>query len=92
MALLFVRQQVHLRSHCDHMSTDLNIPVCGFAGILVFSFLRLRTPTGTLKEKMRQMDWMYVLHLYICMCNDTETHYLVEICWSLLVPAHAWLL
>ncbi|KAF8486502.1 major facilitator superfamily domain-containing protein [Gautieria morchelliformis] len=36
----------------------LNIPVCGIAGVLVFNFLRLRTPTGTLKEKMAQMDWI----------------------------------
>ncbi|KAF8587989.1 iron permease [Ramaria rubella] len=36
----------------------LNIPVCGIVAILVFFFLRLRTPTGAFKDKMARMDWI----------------------------------
>ncbi|KAL0946522.1 hypothetical protein HGRIS_012733 [Hohenbuehelia grisea] len=36
----------------------LNIPICGLAMLLVFLFLRLRTPEGTLKEKLGRLDWI----------------------------------
>lgn len=39
-------------------STDLNIPICGVAGLIMVLFLRVRTPPGTLREKLRQIDWM----------------------------------
>lgn len=35
---------------------DLNIPVCGVAAFLVFMFLRLRTPQGTIREKLARID------------------------------------
>ncbi|KZT20290.1 iron permease [Neolentinus lepideus HHB14362 ss-1] len=36
----------------------LNIPICGFAALLVMVFLQLRTPPGTFREKLRRMDWI----------------------------------
>ncbi|KAJ7050318.1 major facilitator superfamily domain-containing protein, partial [Mycena amicta] len=36
----------------------LNLPICGLAGILVTLFLRLRTPPGTLSEKMARIDYV----------------------------------
>ncbi|KAL0954049.1 hypothetical protein HGRIS_005201 [Hohenbuehelia grisea] len=36
----------------------LNIPVCGVAATFVVVFLRLRTPSGTLREKLNRMDWV----------------------------------
>lgn len=35
----------------------LNIPICGLAAGLVLIFLNLRTPPGTLSEKLAKMDW-----------------------------------
>ncbi|THH19084.1 hypothetical protein EW146_g2001 [Bondarzewia mesenterica] len=35
----------------------LNIPICGVAAVLIFLFLRVRTPPGTLREKFDEMDW-----------------------------------
>ncbi|KAF7362520.1 Iron permease [Mycena venus] len=35
----------------------LNIPICGAAALLVVLFLRLRTPAGTLREKLGRIDY-----------------------------------
>ncbi|KAJ7833677.1 major facilitator superfamily domain-containing protein [Mycena leptocephala] len=35
----------------------LNIPICGLAAVLVVAFLRLRTPSGTLREKFARIDY-----------------------------------
>ncbi|KAJ7278809.1 iron permease [Mycena rebaudengoi] len=37
---------------------DLNIFTSAFAAVLVILFLRLKTPRGTLAEKMGRMDWI----------------------------------
>lgn len=36
----------------------LNIPIAGLASILVLIFLNLRIPPGTIKEKLRRIDWI----------------------------------
>ncbi|KAI0045564.1 MFS general substrate transporter [Auriscalpium vulgare] len=36
----------------------LNLPICGIDAILVIVFLRLRTPGGALRDKLRSMDWV----------------------------------
>ncbi|KAJ7457994.1 major facilitator superfamily domain-containing protein [Mycena galericulata] len=36
----------------------LNIPICGAAALLVVLFLRLRTPAGTLREKLGRIDYI----------------------------------
>ncbi|KAF4564077.1 hypothetical protein EYR36_003328 [Pleurotus pulmonarius] len=36
----------------------LNLPVCGLAAAFVIAFLRLRTPSGTFREKIGRMDWI----------------------------------
>ena len=40
------------------LPTDLNLPVSGVAALLVIVFLNLRTPEGSLSEKLGRMDWM----------------------------------
>ncbi|KIM76367.1 hypothetical protein PILCRDRAFT_826363 [Piloderma croceum F 1598] len=44
----------------------LNIPICGFAAVLVFAFLRLRVPPGTLWEKTKRIDWLGNLFFVAC--------------------------
>ncbi|KAJ7624051.1 major facilitator superfamily domain-containing protein [Mycena polygramma] len=41
----------------------LNLPICGLAAILVFFFLRLRTPPGTLRDKFTLIDYFGTLLL-----------------------------
>ncbi|KAI0083127.1 Mfs1.2 [Irpex rosettiformis] len=36
----------------------LNLPITGLAALLVLAFLRLKTPPGSLKEKLGRMDWI----------------------------------
>ncbi|KAI0345553.1 Mfs1.2 [Trametopsis cervina] len=36
----------------------LNLPVCGVAGLFVLLFLKLKTPEGSLREKLSRMDWI----------------------------------
>ncbi|KAK7059979.1 iron permease [Favolaschia claudopus] len=36
----------------------LNVPICGLAAVLVVAFLRLRTPPGTLREKLQRIDYI----------------------------------
>ncbi|KAJ7218461.1 major facilitator superfamily domain-containing protein [Mycena pura] len=36
----------------------MNLPVCVIAATLVAIFLRLKTPRGPLKEKLRRIDWI----------------------------------
>jgi hypothetical protein len=38
---------------------DLNLPISGVAAVFVFIFLRLPIPSGTFREKIRRLDWMY---------------------------------
>lgn len=40
---------------------DLNLPICGLSASLILAFLKLQRPARTLREKLSQMDWMYVL-------------------------------
>lgn len=42
--------------------TDLNLPVVGVAAILITLFVKMKTPEGSLKEKLARMDWMYVVY------------------------------
>ena len=39
---------------------DLNLPLTGIAFLLVLSFLRVRTPPGTVKSKLKRLDILYV--------------------------------
>ncbi|EKM60399.1 uncharacterized protein PHACADRAFT_155539 [Phanerochaete carnosa HHB-10118-sp] len=36
----------------------LNLPLAGVAGLLVISFLKIKTPQGSFHEKMARMDWI----------------------------------
>ncbi len=37
---------------------DLNLPIAAIAALLVVTCLHLRTPTGTVREKLGRIDWM----------------------------------
>ncbi|GAA5954646.1 hypothetical protein JCM3765_003841 [Sporobolomyces pararoseus] len=39
----------------------LNLPICAIAVVLVFCFLRVKTPKTTWREKLAQMDWYNLL-------------------------------
>ncbi|OBZ69437.1 hypothetical protein A0H81_10667 [Grifola frondosa] len=36
----------------------LNIPFCGVAAVIMLLFLRVRTPPGSVAEKLRRVDWI----------------------------------
>ncbi|KAH9834528.1 iron permease [Rhodofomes roseus] len=36
----------------------LNLPICGVAAIIMIFCLRVQTPPGTLREKLRRVDWL----------------------------------
>ena len=38
----------------------MNLPLTGIAFALVVLFLRVRTPEGSIKSKLRRVDWTYV--------------------------------
>lgn len=57
MAFLYVPTRLPHPQH-PHAFVDLNLPICGVALVLCVVFMQLPTPTGTLKEKMKKMDWM----------------------------------
>lgn len=54
----FVRLTYYIVGSQIQPLSDLNIPICGVAIALVFIFLRLPTPQGTIREKLARMDWM----------------------------------
>lgn len=63
---------------------DLNIPVCGVVAALVLFSVRLKTPGGTVKEKLGRMDWMHVAVYANPPRDDTYVSRAVEIFSSLL--------
>ena len=50
------------------------MPVVGVAAILITLFVKMKTPEGSLKEKLARMDWMYVkrtdVALISCVLTD----------------------
>ena len=39
---------------------DINLPITGAAGLLVLIFLDLKTPEGTLRQKLARIDFVLV--------------------------------
>lgn len=37
----------------------LNLPICAFAAVMVTVFLKVKTPEGSVSQKLARMDWMY---------------------------------
>jgi hypothetical protein len=42
---------------------DLNLPICGLTMLLVFLFLNLRTPSGSVATKFKKIDYVFVFNL-----------------------------
>ncbi|KZT02019.1 MFS general substrate transporter [Laetiporus sulphureus 93-53] len=69
----------------------LNAPICGASGILIFFFLRVRTPPGSLWEKFNQVDWIgnWIVMASTTACVIALTWSGVQYSWSstaVLVP------
>ena len=43
-------------------SADLNLPIAGICFVLLLIFLQVPTPEGTIHEKLKKIDWMYVFY------------------------------
>lgn len=56
VAILFVSSLSTMTT--SDILLDLNIPICAIAAALFVTFLKVRTPQGTLKEKLRRIDWL----------------------------------
>ena len=37
---------------------DLNLPLAGIAFVLVAVFLRVKTPEGSMRDKLARVDWL----------------------------------
>lgn len=69
MALLCVttNRLVTTDRNCGYeLDLDLNLPLAGIGFILVALFLRVRTPPGSLWEKLSRIDWLCVYFLLQC--------------------------
>ncbi|KAL0952492.1 hypothetical protein HGRIS_006755 [Hohenbuehelia grisea] len=69
----------------------LNIPICALSGAFVFMFLRLPTPPGTMREKLRKIDWIgnFLVIASTAACVVALTWAGIEFPWSsarVLVP------
>ena len=56
-----------LSSESDVLCSDLNLPVCGVTFLMIFYFLLLPTPAGSMRENVVKMDWMCVRFM---VCHD----------------------
>lgn len=48
---------------------DLNLPLTAIAFVLVMFCLRVRTPSGSTRDKLLRVDWLFVyssIHFYVC--------------------------
>ena len=48
----------HTFTFSERYHTDMNVPFSAIALAMVFCFVRLPTPPGTIREKLGRMDWM----------------------------------
>lgn len=37
---------------------DMNLPLSAIAAVLVFMFLRLKSPGGSTSDKLKRIDWV----------------------------------
>ena len=58
LCVIFLRQRA-IWLMCG-VFPDMNLPVVGIAFVLVAVLLKLKTPPGTLTEKLGKIDAMYV--------------------------------
>lgn len=65
------------------MISDMNIPIAVFCFIMILFTLRVPTPPGTVREKLRMTDWGYVYKTIVCLSQVTKVN-LVVISSSLL--------
>jgi MFS family permease len=48
---------------------DINLPLTAIAFVLVLFCLRVRTPSGSVRDKLLRIDWLFVhssIYFYIC--------------------------
>ncbi len=57
---LFCESAVKETGHALNHTTDLNLPIVAVAETLVIIFLDSPIPSGTVRSKLRRMDWLYV--------------------------------
>ena len=60
----FIPTVLPLPQVANGLHLDLNLPLTGIAFLLVLSFLRVRTPPGTVKSKLKRLDILYVSETY----------------------------
>ncbi|KAH9929402.1 iron permease [Fomitopsis serialis] len=63
----------------------LNIPICGVAGAIMILFLRVRATPGTLKEKIRRIDW---LGTFLVIAATTAC--VIGLTWSGVTVQYSW--
>ncbi|KAI0803147.1 iron permease [Irpex lacteus] len=61
----------------------MNLPICGVVGFLVFFFLRLKIPPGSLREKLGRVDWIGNI-IFV----GSSTSAAIALTWGGLT--HAW--
>lgn len=59
MVILFVSLRFFAPIVAIHALLDLNIPLTSIAFALVFFCLKVRTPEGSVREKLSRIDWVY---------------------------------
>lgn len=50
-------------STTSDLFADINLPLSGIALCLVWMFLNVRRPEGSVSEKLANVDWVYALSL-----------------------------
>lgn len=48
---------IHLTIRVLNPFQDMNLPICGVTAVIAATYLDLKVPRGTFKEKMMSLDW-----------------------------------
>lgn len=57
MAILYINF-LALENRRTHLTLDLNLPLTGIAFGLVFKFLSVHHPEGSVRSKIARVDWV----------------------------------
>ena len=50
--------ELYLVLEADKNIPDINLPLCAICFALVLFFLKVRTPPGSVKDKLSKIDWL----------------------------------